>query len=531
MNMSKLSWVAFSGNSFLAVTVVLSCLLGDSACYAQNLGGGPGGLPQDRLPGAGGQPQVRPQGSRFTEPQTFERFDRPNVSDQPILLNSKYAGWQGTTSVPNAEGQKIGDQLRTNWIMVDRNGQITGQVTPTGDADVSNMTIFLMHMGRLVKQTRVDDQGKFQFANVRQGAYAVVGWGSKAFFAFGANILAYNPESDGKVGNHLNVSAFQNATTINTDWIQYFASGVKFRVFGRYPIGEGRDDASSLYGVKGLFNNLPQGFPATSISSHTVSRTEDDRLIGRVHQMNSINGRPVDVRTTRVMLLEGDSVVASTSTDNHGTFEFRSVPDGTYGVLAAGVDGVGLIAITVDGSETAINAEGEAAGNTDNGAIDFTMVSAETIGFLNNYATEIAYQRALRAPTQQQQQNGEGYICPHCNNQQGGCATCQGLYNQSGCRSRNMTFEQWLASGCQNQRQGFGDGYFLRETGKRLRRTIERVDNFYENAFYPNSGQGLGTNFNNGAGGYNNGYGGYNYQAPVQGYAPAQIAPPIPQGN
>ncbi|MEL7498924.1 MAG: hypothetical protein AAFN77_15055 [Planctomycetota bacterium] len=525
----------------------------------------PGAEVQDPLPTT-----IAPSGERFSSRAIAGQQDREAPSDQPILLNSKFAGWEGAIAENTVDNKRIGDSLRGNWIMLDTNGRFTGQVKPGQDADVSNMNVFLMNMGRLVKQTTVDQQGRFEFTNVRQGAYSLIGWGSNGLFAFGFNILENNPENVDKVANNVQVMAFQNRTSINTDWIRHYSPQVGFRVYGRYPAGEGRDDQNSLYGVLGLYNNLPPSIPATSISSHTVSRTADNRLVGRVHQLNSINGRPVDVRSTKVLLLEGDSVVASTTTDNYGVFEFLDVPNGSYGVLAAGVDGAGLISINVGDTAPGMNADGELNANGDSSLIDFTMLSSETIGWLNHYASEVAYQRGLRAP-RPPQNDGQQYGCPTCNNQLGGCNTCQQQYQNSICRSRGLTFEQWQANGCQCQRSGFGDGRFFRETGQQLRRSIEKMDNFYDRVFYPNElgydGNGGGYNngygnggynngygnggYNNGYGngGYNNGYGGYGngynngyFQngaypgapigpAPVQ-LAPAQqIAPGVPMGN
>ncbi len=453
--------------------------------------------------------------SKFTDPTD----DEP-AEGQAIVLNSKYAGWQETTGVGSG-GDRIGKKLRGNWIMVDANGRFSGQVKAGAGADVANMNVFLMNMGRLVKQTTLNEEGQFEFNNVRQGAYSLIGWGDKGFFAFGMNILANNPEVRG-ARNNVQVTAFQNATTINTDWIRYYASRVNYRVFGRYLVGEGRDDPAELYGFMGLVRYLPDSTPATSISSHTVSRTADGRLIGRVHQLNSISGRPVDVRTTKVMLLQGDNVVASTTSDNYGGFEFLEVPDGSYGLVAAGVDGVGLIAINV-AAPSALNDRGEEAGSSD--PIDFTMVSTETIGWLNHYANEVAYRRALLAQRPPRAPEGIAGGCQMCGNQAGGCSTCQANYNKSLCRSRGITFEQWQQSGCESSRLVLGEGQVIADITRKLRDNFNRVDNVFERAFYPNEyGSGNNQQFNNyggingglnqpNGGGYGNGlnqpYGGY----------------------
>jgi hypothetical protein len=455
--------------SFYSMLAGLICLSLTTIAVAQ----------QDR-PTEDGPVIIRPGDERlprrsFTAPQ-----DRDPIPDQVILINSKYAGWE--TANGALSGSRIGKELRGNWIMVDQNGRFDGTVVAGKNANVERLNVFLMHMGRLVKQTNLDAEGRFEFNNVRQGAYSLIGWGDQGFFAFGLNILAYNPNGASKVQNSLSVTAFQNKTSINTDWIQYYAPGVSYRVFGRYETGEGRDDPAALFGLEGLGSNLPKSIPATSISSHRVSRTEDGRLVGRVHQFNSINGRPVDVRTTKVLLLEGDSVVASTTTDNYGVFEFEEVPDGSYAVVAAGVDGLGLIAITVGQGDAAMNDAGEFA-QQETDTIDFTMVSTETIGWLNHYAEEVAYQRALLAPRPPEFEK----VWP--------APGAPGCDNSRFCNSAGITFKQWQ-SGCYNPNQDYspGQGVIVSAMVKGIQRSSARTDLIFDRAFYQND---VGPQFQN----------------------------------
>ena len=421
------------------------------------------------------RPLIRP-GGRLPITPFVPQTDLTPQSDQDVMINARFAGWEAASDATS--GKRIEDDvLRGNWIMVDESGRFEGQVVAGKNAEFTNMNIFLMHMGRLVKQTTVDEDGQYVFNNVRQGAYALTGWGERGFFSFGLNILANNPKATENIPpNSITTTAFQNQTTINLDWITHYAPQVGFRVYGRYPTGEGVNDDPALYGSLGLFNNLPESTPATSISNHVVSRTEDGRLIGRVHQFNSLSGRPVDLRSTKVLLLENDSVVAATASDNFGVFEFEQVPNGSYGVLAAGVDGVGLIGITVGDDEL----------GTD--TIDFTLIPSETIGWLNDYATEVEYRRNIAAPRRPKPQNNVAGGCPGCNNQDGGCAICRKKYLESVCRHKGITFEQWQMFGCQSVKSGFGQGRFVQELGKSLRKTIDSFDNFSENAFNPEEG-------------------------------------------
>ena len=137
------------------------------------------------------------------------------------MINARYAGWEGVEAGLTG---RVGDELRGNWLMVDSNGRFEGKVIPGADADVTRMNVFLMNQGRLVKQTPLDVSGRFEFNNVRQGSYSLIGWGDKGFFAFGVNVLANNPRARGEISNRITVTAFQNRTTINTDWITYYLS-------------------------------------------------------------------------------------------------------------------------------------------------------------------------------------------------------------------------------------------------------------------------------------------------------------------
>ena len=121
--------------------------------------------------------------------------------------------------------------------MVNDNGRFEGQVMPGEGADVANMNIFLLNKGRLVKETILDEHGRFVFNNVRQGAYAIIGWGPNGLSPMVSISLAYNPQGSQTTPMTIRATAFQNKTTINTDWIQYFAPAVAFRVFGRYRNG------------------------------------------------------------------------------------------------------------------------------------------------------------------------------------------------------------------------------------------------------------------------------------------------------
>lgn len=440
---------------------------------------------------------------------------------QSVEVKERFAGWQGAG---NIDGDRLSDTLRANWVMLDRNGQFSGSVRGIDGAKVAGMTIFLMNNGRLVKTAAVQDDGTYVFTNVQRGAYSFVGWGDKAFFAFGLNVINQNADADSSTPTTVDCYAFQNESTINTDWIRYFAPNISYRVYGRYSAGEGEDDPDHLYGFEGLTNNAVMADAATSVQGTPVTLDSRGRLVGRVHQMNSLNGRPVDLRSTKVMLLKGDSVIGSTTTDNFGIFQFTGVRAGGYGLVAVGVDGVGSIGIQVaDNSNNVMDAEGVVGGG-ESKPIDFTMVSAETVGWLNHYATEVAYRKALLKPAYKMptQNRFLDPVCPTCNGIMGpgGCPKCGTGRENPICRSPCVTYGQWVANGCACQTSKPA----LRRIGDRVRERVEALDDRVEEAFYGsgNTSSGIPAQSNQGA--YNNG--GYG-QAPA-GYG---NVPPIVQPN
>jgi hypothetical protein len=398
--------------------------------------------------------QIRPPGTEQELPTTLQE----RGPGQKVLVNEKFAGWKQAGHGTN--GDSTMDTLRSNWVVIGSTGLIRGLVI----GNAAKIPVYLLSGGRVQATTWTDADGAFTFNNVRQGTYSLIGFGEDAFFAFGFNAIEYAEPIADKMPNQITVLAVENSTTLNLDWIRFFAPNVQFRVYGRFISTQGTDDPAWLYGLEGISALPPQAQPSTSILTHPVALSGSGNLKGRVHQIDETNGRPVDVRNTRVMLMQNDNVVAAVTADNYGVFELGSVQPGRYSLVAVGADGMGCIGIdAVDGTNN------EAAMPA-----DFALVSPETIGWLNHTATETAYQRIIGRP----RESTDG----------ANCEVCGGLMNNGMCCGECGT-------------HGMGNN-----TARGLKHFWKDVNAFFDVMFYGetfehnNGGNGYG------AGGYGNGY-------------------------
>jgi len=324
--------------------------------------------------------------------------------DQKVTVREKHAGWKQAGVDP--AGPAIDNPLRGNWMMIGSTGQLRGTVIGDSTVDVAGLPVYLLDGGMVIAQVKTDEFGEFQFNNVDQGSYSLIGFGDSAFFAFGFNAIEYQLTLADRFKGEITVQATENKTTINLDWIRYFAPNVKFRVIGRHTFNEGEGDPAELFGLEGLSTFGPESFPATSIAAQEVVLTDDGSLVGRIHQINARNGRPVDVRSARIMLLADNNVVVAADTNNYGVFRLPNIAPGSYSAVAVSADGVGCIGINVVESGSGNIVDGIAAQT----AVDFSLASIDATGWLNQTAIETAYDRIIS-----RERPAPPAECPVCN--------------------------------------------------------------------------------------------------------------------
>ncbi|MEZ6093975.1 MAG: hypothetical protein R3C03_07015 [Pirellulaceae bacterium] len=389
--------------------------------------------------------------------------------DQKVLVREKYAGWKNANL--SDRQANLSDSLRSNWVMISNTGRLDGHLLPAEGVDVSKVPIYLLNHGAIVSQTKTDEHGNFVFENIQEDTYSLIAFGDNAFCAFGFNALDYRESTATHMPSAIHVMAVPNKTTINLDWIRHFAPSVHYRVFGRFESKEGTEDPAELYGIDGLATHGPEATESTSIGFHKTKLGDGNSLVGRLHQIDELNGRPVDVRGMRVILLQNDDVYSAVSVDNFGVFEINDVAPGQYALAAVGNDGMACIGIEAVGA-------GVGAGDV----VDLALVSPDTVGWLNHTAHEVAYQRVIGRP-----------VAPKADNQQ----QCFGDISSLYCTRNSRLRQFWNTINCYFDLAVYGEttSSYGSQGG---------YGGSYGNSGYGNSGYGYG---GYGYGGY--GYGGY----------------------
>jgi hypothetical protein len=416
-------------------------------------------LQTNRLAGYPGNTRSSPQ-EPASDPST-QIESLPAATQEQVAesyLEDRFIGWQAAGI--GAGAARLSNDLRANWVMVDDNGLLTGQVlglkevepipepqnqpadsgpvpatdpnppaNPGAAAAQRGMDIFLLQRGKLVGVTRLDPQNRFEFQGVKPGSYSLVGYGPSGFFAFGFNALMYGDAENQP--RELYIPAMASSGKPITDWVTRAAPFVHFRPFGKIRFGEGGTDPPRLFGIEGLQTFTPDAEPSTTVVSHPVSTTADGRLVGRIHHIHSLNGRPLDLRTTTVQLVRDGKVAHQTGTDNYGVFELANVAAGSYELFATGPDGLAGIQIEVVSTD-----EPRAM------PVDLALINSETIGWLNHYMHESAYFAAISGPRPDSDCDRCGRRCRHC----GGC----------GCGDHPCQCGQ---SGYGGYGDGYGNGY------------------------------------------------------------------------
>ncbi len=373
------------------------------------------------------QDQIPNLGNVGQQPPGFRARPKPQK-----IVEEQFAGWRQAGEGYN--GDRLVDTLRANWVMVNPSGGLQGSVANYAPSKGQKrpMKIHLLSRGLLINTANVNSDGTFRFTGMKEAAYTIIGVSENQFFAFSFNAIPYQAEIKNAPGS-INVVAMPATIGFTVAWLERFAPLVKFRNYGVFKTKQAAADPARLYGLKGLSTAMPNAIPATSIQAHAIMETSDGRVLGRIHQLTSLSGRPVDVLNTTVALTKGTEVVAHTSTDNYGVFEFKNIEPGNYGLFAAGDDGIGAMGIQIVENQKGAS-----------GVIDFTLATSESIGWINHTLKEEDYLNRILQPRPEMSN-----FNPNCGGQCGWCSLLKSLYGPQrdysksyGCYRDNKLFHQ-----------------------------------------------------------------------------------------
>ena len=322
-------------------------------------------------------------------------------------VNKLLVGWHEARI--GADGSRVGDTLRANWVMLNEADGIDGRVVGINDP----IDVFLLRNGFVVGTATTKADGSYRMESASPGLYTMVGFSPEAIFATGFLAVANDGEAIDLPRSLVNVPVIgRDNNKLIAKLIQEHAPEVTFREYGTYDIGEGQGDPPQFFGWNGLRDLTEPAIPSNTIQDQPVTLGPGGTFIGRIHQTHNLTGRPVEVVNTRVMIIQDGEIIAETQVDNAGVFEFSDLIAGEYGVISVGADGIATLGIDlVHGSSSRVFENSSASTSLSGvihisatriqeggGSFDATMIGPESTGWLNNYVTEQTYIIAMNEP-------------------------------------------------------------------------------------------------------------------------------------
>lgn len=242
-------------------------------------------------------------------------------------------------------------EVRMHAVALNANGTIQGRVSSRnydGSRGISNMTVFFIRGGEVIKEVMTTDNGSFVVQGLEEGPYTFVATGSEGFAAYGISVISEPTEG---VDNVIRVSAVTpKSSAVN----RILGSSLPSKVVAK--IGD----------------NLPTTQPIMAADQILL---QDGKLEG---QLFALTGAVVGLGTT-VHIFQGDSQVAEVETDENGRYSVPGLAAGIYGFVAVGPNGIAAISFeAVDSLQGEIAVSLNEAGTLPRQASSLDMVMGET---------------------------------------------------------------------------------------------------------------------------------------------------------
>lgn len=366
----------------MAGGVACLCLVG-SAAFAQDVVPELPTQDQPSIPGFVPDVPAPTLGVPGLVPQTPEGATSPLSQQQPEVkkVNDSVAGWN---SAESGQAFNLGTTLRRNWVMLDSEGKLRGQILGS-ELEHSKSEVYFLREGRMIEKLSVNPKGEFLAYGLEAGVYSLM-VANEGRYAVNCLLVLDNNQMGGPPSS-FDVPMSDNSPRSVFEHVVSGASKVTFRNFGAFAFEETAEDPARLYGLKGIGEHRPESLDSTTLGNNRVERTADGHLIGRLRAVDHLTGRPVDLKVTEVQLIANDETVAATQTNRYGIFSFTGVEPGFYTLFAAGKDGLAVTSFElVDAPEPAVEvAPVSFRRNEMMNYLDVTLSPRRDVGWINSY--------------------------------------------------------------------------------------------------------------------------------------------------
>lgn len=287
-------------------------------------------------------------------------------AEATVKVDDAVTGWNGAA----ASGEmNLGSQIRSNWAMVNAEGNLPGRVFAAGESK-EEADVFFVQNGRLISQAKTNAAGQFNARGITPGSYTLFVHAGDHYSISGLLILGNDPQAS-NLPKEVSISLSDDSSLSVFRLITQNASKVGFRDFGKFAFEETADDPTRLYGLKGISNHNPQASASTTTGNYKVSLDSEGTFVGRLHAIRSSTGRPVDLKSSMVSILQNNEIVHSTQTNLYGVFSVTGLAPGYYTLVSAGPDGV-----LVAGFEL-VEADAIPVANNSNEPIHYTSIQED----------------------------------------------------------------------------------------------------------------------------------------------------------
>ena len=346
------------------VGVLLFLLVAAPRCHGQT----PDGI---EIPGAEQLPDGD-LGAPATEPQ---EFDNDPAVDLPVSNAAARRGAPGDWNEASPGEERVSEVIRAHWVNLNQEGQLVGRISVFDAQDqfvpVANLQIRFVREGTTVATTRTDETGRFVVSTLRPDVYTLVAEGPNGFLGYSLEILSFVEAQRRASRDPIRLAQLEQVEAsleIDAAAVPPTFSTLKRIVRRYYPDIRMHNVAEAAYepvvqrdereavegsgtpagparrrGASQLQQELPPSRDATSIRSHQVALLPDGRMLGRMHGIDRLTGRPKLIEDVNVFLLQNDRLVDRVRVDRYGVFEVPNLQPGAYALVAAGRDGFGAV--------------------------------------------------------------------------------------------------------------------------------------------------------------------------------------------